>query len=695
MKTGLRKSGKLAGGFGLLLALALTISLAMPALAVPQSPHQFYGSVTICGTPVEPGTVVSALIDGVAYPGSTTVVDADGKYGIDPVFKLPADDTDPGKTGGVDGDPVEFWVLGRLAGEAVFDIDATTELNLQVTEVYLEVDVVGNGDVEVNEVVPGSYPAEYTFDCSTEVDLEAVPATGWEFDGWSGDLSGDTNPTSISMDGDKSVTATFTEVGVTYYDLTVTADPEEGGTVTGAGTYDCCTDAPITATEEDGWDFVEWTGAGIDDPNSASTTVHIDGDKTVTATFIEEGVTYYDLTVTADPEEGGTVTGAGSYEYCTNAPITATAADPCWYFVEWTGAGIDDPNSASTTVHIDGDKTVTAHFAKYQYDLTVTADPEEGGTVTGTGTYDCCTDAPITATEAVGWYFVEWTGEDIDDPNSASTTVHIDGDKTVTATFTQITYDLTMVVVGDGTATPPSGTYPEGDMTITAAADPGWRFAGWSTDDMAEIADPNAASTTLTLDKDKTVTATFTERTGFTTELGPDWNLLSTPILLGDDSDSLGQIFDPESRANIEIYYSWDAVNEIWVQVLADYELLPLFAIYVKVSADASAIAEFIPSEELSWPMSRDLERGLNLIGPAPAIEDGVFPATPLDEALVSIAEAEGGLTGYTMVISPDHNQPPWTYPPWEIKELLPYKGYWVVLENDDTLFGYSWTPIP
>ena len=306
----------------------------------------------------------------------------------------------------------------------------------------------------------------------------------------------------------------------------------------------------------------------------------------------------------------------------------------------------------------------------------------------------------ITATPASGWEFAGWTTGDmteIADPGSASTTLNLDKDKTVTATFTEVgvTHELIMEEVGNGTTTPADGTYPEGDMTITATPDPGWWFAGWSTGDMTEIADPGSASTTLTLDKDKTVTATFTERIGFTTTLFAYWNLLSTPILLGDDSNSLGQIFDPESRANIEIYLSWDAVNEIWVQVYADYELLPLYAIYVKVKGDASAIAEFIPSEELSWPMSRDLERGLNLIGPAPAIEDSVFPATPLDEALISIAEAEGGLTGYTMVISPDHNQPPWTYPPWEMKDLLPYKGYWVVLENADTLFGFSWTPIP
>ncbi|HHN93981.1 MAG TPA: PKD domain-containing protein, partial [Anaerolineae bacterium] len=35
-------------------------------------------------------------------------------------------------------------------------------------------------------------------------------APGWTFSGWSGDLNGSTNPVTLTMDGDKEVTATFT-----------------------------------------------------------------------------------------------------------------------------------------------------------------------------------------------------------------------------------------------------------------------------------------------------------------------------------------------------------------------------------------------------------------------------------------------------------------------------------------------------
>ncbi len=89
----------------------------------------------------------------------------------------------------------------------------------------------------------------------------------------------------------------------------------------------------------------------------------------------------------------------------------------------------------------------------------------------------------------------------------------MDSDKTVTATFTQETpddYTLTMAVSGNGSTTPAVGdhTYTAGRVVdITATPDSGWQFQSWS----GGVADSNSATTTATMDSNKTVTATFTE----------------------------------------------------------------------------------------------------------------------------------------------------------------------------------------
>ena len=52
----------------------------------------------------------------------------------------------------------------------------------------------------------------YTYDEGTVVPLSATPAAGWEFDHWSGDVTGSTNPTSVTMSGNKLVAAHFVEI---------------------------------------------------------------------------------------------------------------------------------------------------------------------------------------------------------------------------------------------------------------------------------------------------------------------------------------------------------------------------------------------------------------------------------------------------------------------------------------------------
>ncbi len=60
----------------------------------------------------------------------------------------------------------------------------------------------GQGSISMNP--PGG-----VYDDGTNVTVEAIPDADWMFVDWTGDLSGSTNPTSILIDGDKSITANF------------------------------------------------------------------------------------------------------------------------------------------------------------------------------------------------------------------------------------------------------------------------------------------------------------------------------------------------------------------------------------------------------------------------------------------------------------------------------------------------------
>src|SRR5450432_2155917 len=51
-----------------------------------------------------------------------------------------------------------------------------------------------------------------TYTSGTNVTLTANPAAGQQFTGWSGDTTGTSNPLTITMNANKSVTATFSPI---------------------------------------------------------------------------------------------------------------------------------------------------------------------------------------------------------------------------------------------------------------------------------------------------------------------------------------------------------------------------------------------------------------------------------------------------------------------------------------------------
>ena len=76
----------------------------------------------------------------------------------------------------------------------------------------MDVNPGGDSTVKVEQAAPSSYPFTYNFDSGTSVTVEAVPASGYLFKNWGGDLSGTDNPTTIVLDCDKSITANFSQI---------------------------------------------------------------------------------------------------------------------------------------------------------------------------------------------------------------------------------------------------------------------------------------------------------------------------------------------------------------------------------------------------------------------------------------------------------------------------------------------------
>lgn len=215
---------------------------------------------------------------------------------------------------------------------------------------------------------------------------------------------------------------------------TLTVNQPTGGSISPqTGTYPAGTVVNLTATADPGYEFANWTGDASG--TSVTTSVVMDGDKSVSAVFNVVSDIVYTLDVTTTT--GGTVTPDGG-EYVEGTVVTLTATPAAGYqFVGWSGDA--SGTSLTTTVTMDANKSVTATFAEVipdEYTLTVNV-VGNGSVDPNGGTYVSGTQITLTATPDADNQFVGWSGDA--SGTSSSVTVTMDANKSVTATFEPVT----------------------------------------------------------------------------------------------------------------------------------------------------------------------------------------------------------------------------------------------------------------
>ncbi len=73
----------------------------------------------------------------------------------------------------------------------------------------LTVQLTGNGRVLLGAA--GAYATVVQVNAGETVTISAIPDPGWKFREWSGDISGNVNPTQVFMTKDYKITAIFTK----------------------------------------------------------------------------------------------------------------------------------------------------------------------------------------------------------------------------------------------------------------------------------------------------------------------------------------------------------------------------------------------------------------------------------------------------------------------------------------------------
>ena len=273
----------------------------------------------------------------------------------------------------------------------------------------------------------------------------------------------------ISVSG---ATPTFT--------VTVSANPTNGGNANGGGTFNQGSSCTVQATPATGYDFVNWTEGNTVVSNDAEYTFTVTANRSLVANFQAQPQNYT-ISVSANPTNGGNANGGGTFQEGTSCTVQATAATG-YTFLRWTENGTQVSTSANYTFTVNANRNLVAHFQRQSYTITATANPANGGTVAGGGTYNYGQSCTLRATANEGYDFVNWSENGNTVSANAEYTFPVSANRNLVANFALKVFEITATVDPEegGTVTG-RGRYNYGEeVTLTVNRNEDYAFRSWT-----------------------------------------------------------------------------------------------------------------------------------------------------------------------------------------------------------------------
>jgi len=321
--------------------------------------------------------LLSCSSDPIVYTLTATADPAEGGQVVPEYMEY-----GEGDTAYVVATPSDEYLLESWSGDASGNANTlviTMDKNKDVTAHFVKkkypliIKIEGEGEVK-QEVIKQGMARDYN--SGTIVKLTAKAEDEWLFVRWRGDLTGNENPTQITIDGPKTVVAEFEKK---KYPLTIEiiGEGQVSQKVIKPGApkdYNSGTIVELEALSGKDWKFIEWRDDLTGNQNPQSIT--IDSPKKVTAVFEEdcsnflfEGFT--ELTIFPPMHR---VSCNGGNDGSTAAANVSGGLEP--YSYSWTKDGDNNFSSASPIS--------LSNISAGTYNLTVT--DSKGCTVTGSYT---------------------------------------------------------------------------------------------------------------------------------------------------------------------------------------------------------------------------------------------------------------------------------------------------------------------
>ena len=258
----------------------------------------------------------------------------------------------------------------------------------------------------------------------------------------------------------------LTESAATFQ-INAIANPSAGGTVKGSGSYAYGAECTMIAQPKLNYSFMYWTIDGevvsTDDHYSFTVT----GDRNLIANFSQPIA----INAVCDPVEGGSIQGAGTYDYASECTLTATANDN-YTFMYWTENGEIVSNEPELSFTVNTERNFVAHFA-LPFTISASASPQSYGAISGTGLYDYNTKCILSAIPNEGYAFVNWTEDGVPVSWSMNYIFTVTVDRNVVANFVEIGDDIEVLL------TEPFEEYAVGNKVAVEALNAGHDW--WTT----------------------------------------------------------------------------------------------------------------------------------------------------------------------------------------------------------------------
>jgi len=258
------------------------------------------------------------------------------------------------------------------------DLNLTAVVEKRKYEIDVSITPVGGGFATLNDYFTSERLIQNDFSYGEDVNITATPEEGFRFVKWSVTGTNLSLPTesnqSFSIGNDIKLTAYFAPTG--KVNLTINTNPSNAASyIYGNGSYDYNPEHAILTLPKSGYDFSHWEYNGsiaegvVRDAYSSTTSVSLDGDKTLTAVF---KVVDHDsdnsggnsdekflLSVYSKNTSRGTTSGSGFFR----GVRTIKAYPKSGYeFSHWEGGTLLDPYAPITEISVYSNISVVAHF---------------------------------------------------------------------------------------------------------------------------------------------------------------------------------------------------------------------------------------------------------------------------------------------------------------------------------------------